>query len=270
MTWNLLEARVRDAAATLRPPLAPGAVPGPVSAAACTVCPGPARLGYARCYQCDGHAAAATGLLADVVVPISYAIKGQPFAGALWRYKSATAPCADARFTMLALLLVFLRDHGACIWRRAGMPPPGRLAIVPTGCGRPGTHPLRRLVTPYLRLPCASLVIEPGDLGRGLSPARFRVAEPVRGASVLLLDDTWVSGGTVQSAAVALKLAGASHVAAVLLGRHLNLVGVRSFSGCLPARRYDPASCPVHQVARPAGRPILAKETNSPIARKIE
>jgi adenine/guanine phosphoribosyltransferase-like PRPP-binding protein len=38
---------------------------------------------------------------------------------------------------------------------------------------------------------------------------------------VLLLDDTWTSGGTAQSAAVALKRAGARSVTVVVVGRHL-------------------------------------------------
>ena len=39
---------------------------------------------------------------------------------------------------------------------------------------------------------------------------------------VLVVDDTWVSGGSAQSAAVALKLAGARRVAIIVLGRHIN------------------------------------------------
>jgi adenine/guanine phosphoribosyltransferase-like PRPP-binding protein len=48
----------------------------------------------------------------------------------------------------------------------------------------------------------------------------------------LLLDDTWTSGGTAQSAAVALKQAGARSVAVVVLGRHLPPAPV---TGCPPA-----------------------------------
>jgi orotate phosphoribosyltransferase len=39
---------------------------------------------------------------------------------------------------------------------------------------------------------------------------------------VLLVDDTWVSGGSGQSAAAALKTAGARRVALVVLGRHVD------------------------------------------------
>src|SRR6266566_5530160 len=110
----------------------------------CSVCRGPARPGFARCYQCGRHDQVGRGLLADAVVPISYAVKGTAFAADLWRYKAWRAPSAAARTSVLALLLVFLHDHGACVWRHAGMPPPSRLAVVPTGCGRPGPAPAAR------------------------------------------------------------------------------------------------------------------------------
>ena len=48
------------------------------------------------------------------------------------------------------------------------------------------------------------------------------------GADVLVVDDTWVSGGSAQSVAVALKLAGARRVAVVVLGRHVNPADPRS------------------------------------------
>ena len=39
---------------------------------------------------------------------------------------------------------------------------------------------------------------------------------------MLLIDDTWTTGANAQSAAAALKSAGAERVAAVVIGRHLN------------------------------------------------
>jgi hypothetical protein len=214
------------------------------------------RPGFARCYQCERHELDGRGLLADAVVPISYAIRGTAFAGDLWRYKSLLAPATSARASILALLLTFLADHGACVWRHAAMPPPGHLAVVPTGCGRPGPHPLLRLVSPYLRLPVCPLAIRPGRQGRDFDLGRFRAGRVPDGSSVLLLDDTWVSGASAQSAAAALKLAGARHVAVVVVGRHVNPDDPRAaplIAGLAPAR-YDPSSCAVHSVpVRPAG-----------------
>jgi hypothetical protein len=129
--------------------------------------------------------------------------------------------------------------------------------VVPTGCGRPGLHPLLRLASPGLRLPLSPLAIRPGRQGRDLDVHRFRVGPVPGGASVLLLDDTWVSGASAQSAAAALKLAGAAHVAIVVLGRHVNPSDPRAgplLAGLVPAP-YDPldrSMCVVHSPAVPA------------------
>ena len=217
----------------------------------CAVCRGPARPGYARCYQCAQHDLLGPGLRADAVVPVSYAVKGTALAAALWRYKSWRAPDPAARTSLLALLLAFLHDHGPCVWRAAGMPAPGRLAVVPTGCGRPGPHPLLALAAPYLRLPLAELVIRPGEQGRDPNVDRYSAERTGPGASVLLLDDSWVSGASAQSAAAALKRAGARHVAVVVLGRHVDPADRRSapLAARLAPRAYDPDGCAVHLVS---------------------
>jgi hypothetical protein len=228
------------------PPLYPIGPDPP--AAACTVCRGPARSGYARCYQCDTHEILGHGLLADAVVPISYAVKGTPFAEELWRYKSSGSLCMSARGSLLALLLAFLDDHASCVWRRAAMPGPDRLAVVPSGVGRPGSHPLLALASPHVSLPLWPLAIRPGRQGRDLDPHRFQAGPGPRGRGVLLLDDTWVSGASAQSAAAALKLAGAGRVALVVLGRHVNPADPRAarFAAGLAPGSYDPAACAVH------------------------
>jgi hypothetical protein len=131
------------------------------------------------------------------------------------------------------------------------MPAPGRLAVVPTGCGRPGPHPLLDLAAPYLRLPVAGLVIRPGEQGRDPNPDRFRAERAEPGASVLLLDDSWVSGASAQSAAAALKRAGARHVAVVVLGRHVDPTDRRGapLAARLAPSGYDPDRCAVHSAS---------------------
>jgi hypothetical protein len=240
--WDIVHRRLR----TAMPPLFPVAPGG--AAATCVVCRGPAGRGFTRCYQCGWHDTLGHGLLADAVVPICYAVKGTAFATCLWRYKSWLAPSPRARTLLLALLLAFLHDHGPCLWRHAGMPSPGRLAVVPSGCGRPGPHPLLRLASPYLRLPQVPLAIRPGSQGRDLDLDRFRAGQAAAGASVLLIEDTWVSGASAQSAAAALRLAGACHVAIVVLGRHVNPAdpGAIPLAARLAPAPYDPACCAVH------------------------
>ncbi|MGW4275902.1 hypothetical protein ACWEGQ_26925 [Streptomyces seoulensis] len=59
------------------------------------------------------------------------------------------------------------------------------------------------------------------ELGRTASAARY-TASTLNGENVLLVDDTWTTGNHAQSAAAALRAAGAGGVAVVVLGRHLN------------------------------------------------
>jgi hypothetical protein len=238
--WDLVRRRTR-----VYPPEPPG------RAGVCAVCRGPAGPGYARCYQCARHQRLGPGLLADAVVPISYAVKGTAFAADLWRYKAGREPSGPARTALLALLLIFLHDHGACVWRQAGMAAPGRLAVVPTGGGRPGPHPLLQLAAPYLRLPPAHLVIRPGRQGRDPDASRFSTERARLNGDILLLEDSWVSGASAQSAAAALKRAGAGRVAVIVLGRHLDPAD--RLGSPLAARLVpgpcDPGSCAVHRAS---------------------
>ena len=219
-SWASLRAQVRRQAAGL-------AAPGPSGPGQCRTCRGPAQPGYTRCFQCRLHAESAPGSLADVVVPVGYAPKGSRLARQLWQYKAGQdrAGRAAARRELRALLLVFLRDHGPCVWRAAAMPPPSHVAVVPSGRGPAWPAPAGR---PDHAVPGAALrrgwssARPDGPGGHHLDPGRFRARRPLPGAAVLLLDDTWTSGGSAEAAAVALRAAGARHVAVLVLGRHLD------------------------------------------------
>lgn len=229
--------------------------PPPSGHRQCATCRGPAGDGFARCFQCALHAECAPGALADVVVPIAFAPKGSPLAQMLWRYKSDRAGAQEARRVLRALLLVFLHDHGRCVWPPAAMPVPSHVAVVPSGRARAGPHPLRRLVAGCLTRPEIRLTAAGGQPpgGRDLDPGRFRAAAPLTGASVLLLDDTWTSGASAQSAVLALRAAGARHVAVVVLGRHL---GAGDAAWGVPLRL---DRCAVHR-AGPAGAAATAAD----------
>ena len=223
--------------------------PGAGASALCDVCRGPRRPGGPRCFPCDLHVQCANGSLADVVVPVAFAVKGDPHARRLWQYKSATLPAAaraGPAATLRALLLVFLREHGACLWRAAGIAGPTRLAVVPTGRSRPGVHPLRALIEDYLALPWADLAVRPGGIQvRDLDPERFS-ARPLPGARVLLIDDTWTTGSSVQSAATALRRAGASSVVTIVLGRHVGRADAAAAGIGSASMPYRLDSCAVH------------------------
>ena len=133
------------------------------------------------------------------------------------------------------------------MWAAAGMASPTHLAVVPSGRRRPGPHPLRALAGPLTGLPWAELTVAwPLDpAGRIADPGRYR-AVPLPGARVALLDDTWTTGASAQSAAAALRLAGAQSVAVIVLGRHLLP------EPGLPA--FEMGRCAVHQCPARADR----------------
>jgi hypothetical protein len=192
------------------------------------------------------------GLLANVVAPTGYAVRGGPLADDLRRYKSDRADAAAAGAAASRLrerLAAFLAEQGPSVWAAAGMTAePRAVAVVPSGQGRPGAHPLVSLVRSCVELPLVRLsVAAPEPHARGVNPGWVRVADRAGdggmlvtgGGDVLVVDDTWVSGGSAQSTAAALKLAGAQRVAVVVLGRHVN-----------PA---DPRSAPLLKSVRAAG-----------------
>jgi hypothetical protein len=215
----------------------------------CRTCRGPVPAGLARCYQCDLARRQAGELLADAVAPIAYAVKGGQLAVDLWRYKSDGADAAESAARLRALLAVYISGHGEVVWRAAGMAgAPAAVAVVPSGRGRPAGHPLLALVRSCVGVPLAGLSVVPAEAAhvRGVDPCWLRVDGPVAGADVLVVDDTWVSGGSAQSAAVALKLAGARRVAIVVIGRHVNPDDPRSapFLRAVPAGRVPPVALP--------------------------
>jgi hypothetical protein len=191
----------------------------------CRTCRGPTPVGLARCFQCDLARSQAGELLADAVAPIAYAVRGGPLAGDLWRYKSDRAGAPESAVRLRAMLAAYLADHGESVWRAAGMAAaPVAVAVVPSGRGRPGGHPLSALVRSCVDVRLVGLSVAPEEAAhvRGVDPRWLRVDGPAAGLDVLVVDDTWVSGGSAQSAAVALKLAGARRVAIVVIGRHVN------------------------------------------------
>jgi len=214
----------------------------------CRTCRGPAEAGFARCYQCELALSQAGGLLADAVAPIGYAVRGGRLAGDLHRYKSdrlaGTPEAAAAAARLREMLAAFLAGRGHRVWRAAGMPAgTSAVAVVPSGQGRPGVHPLAGLVRSCVDLPPVRLAIAPEAIhARGVNAGWVRVGDPVTGADVLVVDDTWVSGGSAQSVAAALRLAGARRVAVVVLGRYLNPADPRAAAFLEAVRRADDRS----------------------------
>ena len=74
----------------------------------------------------------------------------------------------QAALRLRARFVNFLREHRECVWRAAGMAAaPGLWAVVPSGRGRGGEHPLAALVAPHLVKPRVNLKVQPGRFARG-------------------------------------------------------------------------------------------------------
>jgi hypothetical protein len=180
--------------------------------------------GYARCYACD-HGR----LVLDAVAPISYSVAREQLHHALASYKRLDGDVARRLGASLAAIAWrFLAEHERCLAQAAGTDRFELVTTVPSGdLSRDERHPLRwivgELVAPtrdrYERLLWRSEVEVPQ---RSFSAEKFVAPNPIDGRSVLLIDDTWTTGASAQSAAAALKAAGAGPVAAVVVGRHLN------------------------------------------------
>jgi predicted amidophosphoribosyltransferase len=188
----------------------------------CRVCWGFIDPDFDTCYKC-GHQP--NGL--DVVVPITYSEHLGQIHLALRNYKDGNSDSIrrhDA-IRLAAILWRFLRDHEACVAHAAGADGFDLVTIVPS------SSPERDKQSPFAKLtgwiePIKSRLsrtLEPtGEVeGRDFDPNRFRSIADLSGKSVLLLDDTWATGGHAQSAAYALTAAGAQKVALVVIGRHI-------------------------------------------------
>jgi hypothetical protein len=242
--WRRLAAQAGAQAALLT-------APDPTAAGLCQLCRGPAWPGRDRCFRCHRYGQCLPGLLPDVVVPVAYAVKGGHHATNLWLYKSERSGATAAGSALRSLLLVFLRDHGGCVWRQARAPGPSHVAVVPSRRGRPGMHPLQRLAAPYLTLTWVRLALARRDDPQAHDPdPSLFLPQRLRGASVLLLDDTWTTGASATSAAAALRLAGARSVAVVVLGRHLDdyalALAAGGGAGASLGMPFRPGLCAVH------------------------
>lgn len=129
------------------------------------------------------------------------------------------------------LLYVTLRDHLPRLEESAG--PVDLITQVPSTSTEPGRDPqalaaaiesaVKELpgLAPYQSV----LGVGQSDSGtsRSLDPGRFPVTDPdsVAGRHVLLVEDTWVTGASVQSAAVSLHRAGAARVTVLCVARML-------------------------------------------------
>jgi predicted amidophosphoribosyltransferase len=210
--------------------------------ATCAHCSAPVD-GYEHCYSCKMAQSRAD--LADTIAMLTYAVAGQQSGYVLRGYKAAQ-PLQEHAAIVSLLILLALSVHAGCPAALADSPVT-HWAAVPSLPARPGEHSLHKIIKASapgqeIRLLAAERAWRP----RAISPDHFRAGTSLADDShVLLVDDTWATGGHAQSAALALKKAGASRVSLLVVARWLkpdfgdNERFLRKLK--IP---YDPAVCP--------------------------
>lgn len=189
----------------------------------CATCKTFIEPGYQLCYRCNQLPE-----VLDAVVPITYSEHLGQIHTALRNYKDA--PEAAARYAQVRLtgiLWRFIGAHESCVSREVGIEAFDLVTTVPSstlerddlrsalrtvvGWCQPVADRFERVLAPTGRVPP----------GREFNPDRYHSSRDLSGRRVLLVDDTWASGGHAQSAATALKAAGATTVALIVIGRHV-------------------------------------------------
>ena len=177
--------------------------------------------GYVRCSQCNSHFREFGGELADDVVIISMAGKGGQLAHVLAKYKYGERPEMRKQFTdeLAYVLATFLAKHHRCLGEF------DVITVVPSTRQRTTTHPLIDILSRRLnitRYRFAEVLSTTSENTRQLRPDAYAVHTDVAGKRVLLIDDQWTSGASLQSSAITLKRAGAARVVGLVIGRRVD------------------------------------------------
>jgi predicted amidophosphoribosyltransferase len=221
----------------------------PTTADVCSVCL-TFTDGYDTCYAC-GH----NERFANAVLPISYSVVFGQLHTALRQYKRGHER-AQRQFQpqLAAVLWRFIALHERCLAHRVDVDGFDLVTTVPSSRReRDEQHPLRRLVGEVIaptRERFKRLLMRSGTPvpERTVDPGKYNSTTDLLGESILLIDDTWASGANVQSAAGALKTAGAGTVGVIVIGRHVkqdfrdNAERLKSL-----ARPFDWGRCALHQ-----------------------
>lgn len=205
----------------------------------CHVCAAPVGAGYKLCLACNKTLSAVNrsrspNQLADRIAFMTYAVENRQAYSVLRGYKKPepddgrSPQSADRYIQSITLWTLWLLErHAQCAHDLSGIG--GRAwmwATIPSvRSARRGEHPLHRIVKQIwgsryrevpIRLP-ERLHTRPRDYDSNLF-----TAEPVPPRThVIVVDDSWTTGANLQSAATALKKAGAAQVSGMVLGRLL-------------------------------------------------
>lgn len=197
----------------------------PHGAGVCIVCHSGPNQDYSTCYSCR-ITMGQVRYPVTTVLPISlYEVSGQ-YWHALRYYKDHHLPEVRAQLATIvaATIARFTHRHWPCIATMLGGTPTVVTTVPSTRlAARSGEHPLVAAVRRSFRLAglhSTLLTRGPGQVGpQQASDDAFLACTDLRDHRVPLIEDTFTRGARAQSAASALRLAGASAVAVVSAGR---------------------------------------------------
>ena len=209
----------------------------------CPLCGGPKNASYSLCLACDAEAQQARALrpggvrLADTVRFGHYACKDGQMYRVMQGYKNATNPAAAEYQTDIKYIAAdALAVHYPCIGRLTGSMPTAWATIPSTqssrNYGKP--HTLTNLVKPFMAqpgIPQLYLHANAGQMHNRIEPQVFSLApesQHLNLAHVLLIEDSWASGATVQSVAAMLRLHGAAYITVYCMARIIDLDWIAS------------------------------------------
>lgn len=196
----------------------------PVDDGICDVCHSVPSIGYSRCWSCNSAIESVSWPI-ELIVPISLYLVGGQLHSVLKDYKRSPVERVRERhlWQVAAILHRFVRRHAACIERAAGTAW-DVATIVPSKTAHAEPHPLERAIllgtSPGLHYESLLAPDQPETIKRTVGDDRgFKATRDVTGKRILLVDDTFTSGATFQSAASRLALDGATVVAGLVIGR---------------------------------------------------
>lgn len=248
---RIQDALVATAGGFLRNPGGPGT---------CTRCYTPT-TSLPLCPQC--RRAVTLAGMPDLVGMMTYAGNLDPIAQSgrvMHGCKSPAFPGGGTyRQTVSLLAALGVIGHSACPGRLTGTPISAWATVpsLPPKLGQ-AAHPLREIVGQLARpgavevsITAAQTVASPRDI----DATHYTAHSDAGSRHVLVIDDTWTSGGHAASAALAVRAAGASHVSVLVLARWLS-IGWEATTPAwakqrLTAPDFQPATCPWTQGSCP-------------------
>lgn len=212
----------------------------------CDYCTGiPGNPDFQNCYQC-GNDYAYRDETSDLRGFVSYGWDNSQSATVMYGYKDALGN-RQAQRVVNVMLFYALHEHFGCT-AHPQYGQPSMWATVPSLRQRPHPPVLHSMTASLLRNMPEAQMVASADVRspRSLRPENFTVISPVTAMHILLIDDTWTTGGHAESAAAALKRAGAARVTLLVLARWLDprRGNTEEFIRTELTQDFDPDLCP--------------------------